>query len=146
MIPQLYGSIQISTTMYFQHDLGYVHKPETSPLNKDLNGLSTGSEITHRCSGRGAEILYHEEMCYEYTVTRHYLRCDELFKGQAMEYLTKDTYGVVDKIYGLNEALGYLLLDESELPDDLVAATKRLREQLKHFQDAFTNAQSQEQT
>ena len=50
-----------------------------------------------------------------------------------MEYLTEDTYGVVDKIYGLNEALGYLLLDESELPEDLVASTKQLREQLKHF-------------
>ena len=63
-----------------------------------------------------------------------------------MEYLTEDTYDVGDKIYALNEALGYLLLDESELPDDLVAATKRLREQLKHFQYAFTNAQPQEQT
>ena len=63
-----------------------------------------------------------------------------------MEYLTEDTYGVVDKIYGLNEALGYLLLDESELPDDLVVATKRLREQLKHFQYEFTKAQTQEQT
>ena len=30
--------------------------------------------------------------------------------------------------------------------DDLVAATKRLREQLKHFQYEFTKAQSQEQT
>ena len=66
--------------------------------------------------------------------------------GSAMEYLTEDTYGVVDKIYGLNEALGYMLLDESELPDDLVAATKRLREQLKHFQYEFTKAQTQEQT
>lgn len=75
-----------------------------------------------------------------------YLPCDELFKGQAMEYLTEDTYGVVDKIYGLNEALGYLLLDESELPEDLVAATKRLREQLKHFKYELTKAQSQEQT
>ena len=63
-----------------------------------------------------------------------------------MEYLTEDTYGVVDKIYGLNEALGYLLLDESELPDDLVAETKRLRELLKHFQYEFTKAQSQGQT
>lgn len=63
-----------------------------------------------------------------------------------MEYLTEDTYGVGDKIDGLNEALGYLLLDESDLPDDLVAATKRLREQLKHFQYEFTKAQSQEQT
>ena len=63
-----------------------------------------------------------------------------------MEYLTKDTYGVGDKIDALNEALGYLLLDESELPDDLVAATKRLREQLKHFQCELTTAQSQEQT
>lgn len=63
-----------------------------------------------------------------------------------MEYLTEDTYGVVDKIYGLNEALGYLLLDESELSDDLVAETKLLREQLKHFQYEFTKAQSQEQT
>ena len=111
-----------------------------------MNGLSTGSEITLRYSGRGAEILYHEEVCYEYTITRHYLRCDELFDGNAMEYLTEDTYGVVDKIDGLNEALGYLLLDESELPNDLVAATKRLREQLKHFQYEFTKAQSHEQT
>ena len=63
-----------------------------------------------------------------------------------MEYLTEDTYGVVDKIYGLNDALGYLLLDESELPDDLFAATKRLREQLKQFQYEFTKAQTQEQT
>ena len=55
-----------------------------------------------------------------------------------MEYLTEDTYCVRDKIDDLNEALGYLLLDESELPDDLVAATKRLREQLKHFQYEFT--------
>ena len=30
--------------------------------------------------------------------------------------------------------------------DDLVAATKRLREQLKHFQYEFTKAQTQEQT
>ena len=111
--------------------------------NENLNGLSTGSEITRRCSGRGAEILYHEEVCYEYTITRHYLRCDGLFEVKAMEYLTEDTYGVVDKIDGLNEALGYLLLDESELPNDLVAATKRLREQLKHFQYEFTKAQSQ---
>ena len=50
-----------------------------------------------------------------------------------MEYLTEDTYCVGDKIDDLNEALGYLLLDESELSDDLVAETKRLREQLKHF-------------
>lgn len=49
-------------------------------FNKNLNGLSTGSEITRRCSGRGAEILYHEEVCYEYTITRHYLRCDELLR------------------------------------------------------------------
>ena len=36
-------------------------------FNKNLNGLWTGSEITLRCGGRGrgAEILYHEEMCYE---------------------------------------------------------------------------------
>ena len=102
----------------------------------------TGSEITRRCGGRGAEILYHEEVCYEYTITHHYLRCDELFDGNAMEYLAEDTYGVVDKIDGLNEALGYLLLDESELSNDLVAATKRLREQLKHFQYEFTKAQS----
>ena len=63
-----------------------------------------------------------------------------------MEYLTEDTYGVVDKIDALNESLGYLLLDESDLPNDLVAATKRLREQLKHFQYEFTKAQTQEQT
>ena len=63
-----------------------------------------------------------------------------------MEYLTEDTYCVVDKIDDLNEALGYLLLDESELSEDLVAETKRLREQLKHFQYEFTKAQSQEQT
>lgn len=63
-----------------------------------------------------------------------------------MEYLTEDTYGVVDKIDGLNEALGYLLLDESELPEDLVATTKRLREQLKYFKYELTKAQSQEQT
>lgn len=63
-----------------------------------------------------------------------------------MEYLTEDTYCVDDKINALNEALGYLLLDESELPNDLVSATKQLREQLKHFQDEFTKAQSQEQT
>lgn len=63
-----------------------------------------------------------------------------------MEYLTEDIYGVVDKINGLNEALGYLLLDESELSDDLVAATKRLREQLKYFKYELTKAQSQEQT
>ena len=63
-----------------------------------------------------------------------------------MEYLTEDTYGVVDKIDALNESLGYLLLDESELPNDLVAATKRLREQLKYFQYEFTKAQTQEQT
>lgn len=63
-----------------------------------------------------------------------------------MEYLTEDTYCVGDKIDALNEALGYLLLDESELPDDLVAATKRLREQLKYFQDEFKKSQSQEQT
>ena len=81
-------------------------------------------------------------MCYEYTVTGHYLRCDELFEGKAMEYLIEDIYGVVDKIDGLNEALGYLLLDESELPNDLVAATKRLREQLKYFQDEFTTKRS----
>ena len=31
-------------------------------FNKNLNGLWTGSEITRRCSGRGAEILYHEEV------------------------------------------------------------------------------------
>ena len=62
-----------------------------------------------------------------------------------MEYLTEDIYGVVDKIDDLNEALGYLLLDESELSDDLVAETKRLREQLKHFQYEFTKAQSQTQ-
>ena len=37
-------------------------------LNKDFNGLWTGSEITRRCSGRGAEILYHKEMCYENTI------------------------------------------------------------------------------
>ena len=39
-------------------------------FNKDLNGLWTGSEITRRCRGRGrgAEILYHEEVCYEYTI------------------------------------------------------------------------------
>jgi hypothetical protein len=42
--------------------------------------------------------------------------------------------------------LGYLLLDESELPNDLVSATKRLREQLKHFQDVFTKEQAQSQT
>lgn len=75
-----------------------------------------------------------------------YLHCDELFKGQAMEYLTEDIYCVGDKIDALNEALGYLLLDESELPSDLVAATKRLCEQLKHFQYEFTKAQSQTQT
>ena len=63
-----------------------------------------------------------------------------------MEYLTEDTYGVVDKIDALNESLGYLLLDESELPNDLVAATKRLREQLKYFQYEFKKAQTQEQT
>lgn len=63
-----------------------------------------------------------------------------------MEYLTEDTYGVGDKIDALNEALGYLLLDESELHNDLVAATKRLREQLKHFQYELTKAQTQEQT
>ena len=62
-----------------------------------------------------------------------------------MEYLTKDTYCVGDRIDALNEALGYLLLDESELPNDLVAATKRLREQLKYFQYEFTKAQSQSQ-
>lgn len=60
-----------------------------------------------------------------------------------MEYFTEDTYCVCDKIDALNEALGYLLLDESELPNDLVAATKQLREHLKHFQDEFTKAQSQ---
>lgn len=75
-----------------------------------------------------------------------YLRYDELFEGKVMEYLIEDIYGVVDKIDGLNEALGYLLLDESELPKDLVAATKRLREQLKYFKCEFTKAQSQEQT
>ena len=39
-------------------------------FNKDFNGLWTGSEITRRCMsrGRGAEILYHGEMCYEYTI------------------------------------------------------------------------------
>ena len=63
-----------------------------------------------------------------------------------MEYLTEDTYCVGDKIDALNEALGYLLLDESELPEDLVAATKRLREQLKYFQYEFKKSQSQEQT
>ena len=63
-----------------------------------------------------------------------------------MEYLTEDTYCVGDKIDDLNEALGYMLLDESELSEDLVAETKRLREQLKHFQYEFTKAQSQEQT
>lgn len=63
-----------------------------------------------------------------------------------MEYLTEDTYCVGDKIDDLNEALGYLLLDESELSDDLVAETKLLREQLKHFQYEFTKAQSQTQT
>ena len=63
-----------------------------------------------------------------------------------MEYLTEDTYCIGDKIDALNEALGYLLLDESELPDDLVAATKRLREHLKHFQDEFTKAQAQTHT
>ena len=63
-----------------------------------------------------------------------------------MEYLTEDTYCVGDKIDDLNEALGYLLLDESELSKDLVAETKRLREQLKHFQYEFTKAQSQTQT
>lgn len=63
-----------------------------------------------------------------------------------MEYLTEDTYCVGGKIDDLNEALGYLLLDESELSEDLVAETKRLREQLKHFQYEFTKAQSQEQT
>lgn len=63
-----------------------------------------------------------------------------------MEYLTEDTYCVGDKIDDLNEALGYLLLDESELSEDLVAETKRLREQLKHFQYEFTKAQSQTQT
>ena len=63
-----------------------------------------------------------------------------------MEYLTEDTYCVGDKIDDLNEALGYLLLDESELSEDLVAETKRLREQLKHFQYEFTKAQTQEQT
>ena len=63
-----------------------------------------------------------------------------------MEYLTEDIYCVGDKIDALNEALGYLLLDESELPNDLVATTKRLREQLKHFQYEFTKAQSQTQT
>ena len=89
------------------------------------------------CSGR--------RRLASYTITRHYLRCDELFEGKAMEYLTEDTYCVGDKIDALNEALGYLLLDESELPDDLVSATKRLREQLKHFQYEFTKAQSQSQ-
>ena len=63
-----------------------------------------------------------------------------------MEYLTEDTYCVGDKIDDLNEALGYLLLDESELSKDLVAETKRLREQLKHFQYEFTKAPSQTQT
>lgn len=63
-----------------------------------------------------------------------------------MEYLTEDTYCVGDKIDDLNEALGYLLLDESELSENLVAETKRLREQLKHFQYEFTKAQSQTQT
>ena len=63
-----------------------------------------------------------------------------------MEYLTEDTYCVGGKIDDLNEALGYLLLDESELSEDLVAETKRLREQLKHFQYEFTKAQSQTQT
>ena len=63
-----------------------------------------------------------------------------------MEYLTEDTYCVGDKIDDLNEAFGYLLLDESELSEDLVAETKRLREQLKHFQYEFTKAQSQTQT
>lgn len=63
-----------------------------------------------------------------------------------MEYLTEDTYCVGGKIDDLNEALGYLLLDESELSEDLVVETKRLREQLKHFQYEFTKAQSQEQT
>ena len=63
-----------------------------------------------------------------------------------MEYLTEDTYCVGDKIDDLNEALGYLLLDESELSDDLVAETNLLREQLKHFQYEFTKAQSQTQT
>lgn len=120
-------------------NMNWVMCTNRKPLfNKNLNGLWTGSEITRRCGGRGAEILLHEEVCYEYTTTRHYLRCDELFEVKAMEYLTEDTYGVVDKIDGLNEALGYLLLDEIELPNDLVAATKRLREQLKHFQYEFT--------
>ena len=63
-----------------------------------------------------------------------------------MEYLIDDTYCIGDKIDALNEALGYLLLDEGELPDDLVAATKRLREHLKHFQDEFTKEPSQTQT
>lgn len=63
-----------------------------------------------------------------------------------MEYLTEDTYCVGDKIDALNEALGYLLLDESELPDALVASTKQLREHLKHFQDEFPKAHSQTQT
>lgn len=60
-----------------------------------------------------------------------------------MEYLTDDIYCVDDKIDALNEALGYLLLDESELPDALVASTKQLREQLKYFQDEFTKARAQ---
>lgn len=60
-----------------------------------------------------------------------------------MEYLTEDIYCVDDKINALNETFGYLLLDESDLPDDFVAATKQLREQLKHFQDEFKKAQSQ---
>ena len=52
------------------------------PLFKDLNGLWTGSEITLRYSGRGAEILYHEEVCYEYTVTRHICVVTNFLRGR----------------------------------------------------------------
>lgn len=71
------------------------------------------------------------------------MRINEIFEEQAMEYLTEDTYCLCDKIDALYDALGYLLLDESELPDDLVAETKLMCEHLKKFKNEYVEAQLQ---
>lgn len=59
-----------------------------------------------------------------------------------MEYLTKDTYGICDKIDALQEALGYMLLDENELPDNLASEMKYVLESLNEFKKLYKTVSS----
>lgn len=54
-----------------------------------------------------------------------------------MDYLTKDTYGICNKVDTLQEALGYMLLDETELPDNLVSEMKCVLENLNEFKKLY---------